>query len=131
MRRDELAADLMETYGVSLEDAAAGERSPEFVAALALQLPPDCRWRVAEDRDAWWTGDRMLAASLVNSLNGLVWGMSDKRRRGPRPRPVGPTWAVGGSRKAATVAMDREALMRELRKPRRRGEMRCRRAAAR
>ena len=39
---------------------------PGFVAALAVQLPPDCRWRVAIDPDSWWTGERILQAALLN-----------------------------------------------------------------
>ena len=121
-RPDELAADMMETYGVSVEAAEAGAMSPSLVAALAAQLPQDCRWRVAEDPDAWWTGDRLLAAGLVNSLNGLVWGLADRKRRGPRPKPVGPAWARRETRKAAAVAMDKERLLAELARPRKRGD---------
>ena len=116
---DDLAADLMETYGFCIEEAEGGRYSPGFVAALACKLPQDCRWRVAQDPDAWWTGDRMLAASLLNALNGLIWGMSDKKRRGAPPEPVGPSSVRDkGKRSAAAVAMTVGELLEELSKPR-------------
>ena len=116
---EDLAADLMETYGVCIEDAASGRYSPGFVATLALRLPEGCRWRVAEDPDAWWTGDRMLAAALLNALNGLIWGMSDRKRRGAPPERVGPSWAKGaGEKRVDAVAMTVSELLAELSRPR-------------
>ena len=65
------------------------------------------------------SGDRMLQASLVNALRGLVWGMSDKKKRGPAPKPIGPEWALKGVVKTLpAVAMAREQLLAELAKPR-------------
>lgn len=107
----------MQTYGICLDEAMGGRYGAPFVASLAEQLPQDCRWRVSYDKDAWWTADRLLAAALVNNLRGLVWGMADKSSRGPEPRQVGPAWAMG-RRVQRCVAMDREALVRELARPR-------------
>lgn len=118
-RRDELSADLMENYGVCLDEAMEGRYGAPFVAALADQLPQSCRWRVSYDDDAWWDGDRLLQASLVNALRGLIWGMSDKVKRGPKPKPIGPRWAVEGkARTLAATAMPREELLRQLSLPR-------------
>ena len=119
-RPDELAADLMETYGVCIDHAMEGGYSAPFVAALADQLPQSCRWRVSYDMDAWWDGDRLLDAALVNALNGLIWGLSDRKKRGPAPKPIGPKWAAkkGASRKLAAIAMTKAELMDELAKPR-------------
>lgn len=108
----------MQTYGVCLDEAMEGRYTAPFVASLALQLPQDCRWRVSYDRDLWWTGDRMLAANLLNQLMGLIWGLSDKGTRGQQPKPVGPSWARG-ERKSTAVVMTPRQLLAELRKPRR------------
>lgn len=108
----------METYGICLDAAMEGAYPAPFVAALCEQLPASCRWRVSYDRDAWWDGDRMLMASVLNTLTALVWGMSDKRRRGPRPRPVGPSWALRTGRKVPAIVMTKDELMRELAKAR-------------
>ena len=119
-RPDELRADLMEVYGVCL-DTAGAVYPAAFVAALAEQLPQDCRWRVSYDRDAWWTGDRVLAANLVNSLNGLIWGLADGKKRGPAPKPIGPSWFKGSGKALQTKAMPLDALVAELAKPRKEG----------
>lgn len=115
-RRDELAADLMETYRVCLDEATEGRYGPSFVASLAAQLPSSCRWRVSYDRDAWWDGERLIAAATLNNLRGLIWGLAKKEDRGPEPEPVGPSWAKPG--KAKDVAMGASALMERLSRPR-------------
>lgn len=109
----------METYGISL-DAATEDMEPASVAALAWQLPQDCRWRVSYDKDMWWTGDRLLAAALVNGLYGLIWGMSDKKSRGPKPKQVGPSRPRG--RKQPCVAMTPDELLKRLALPRKGGD---------
>ena len=118
-RPDEIRADLMETYGICLEEAMEGSYSAPFVASLCEQLPSDCRWRASYEPDAWWTGDRLLLAALVNALNGLVWGMSDRKRRGARPRLIGPKWATRRGRSVPTLAFSKERLMELLSRPRR------------
>lgn len=109
----------MEVYGLNLFAAMDSGVEPGFVAALSVQLPPGSRVRVAMDPDEWWTGERLLMAALVNNLRGLIWGMADKKKRGPEPKPIGPASVVKGSeRKLAMVAMSREQLLEELAKPR-------------
>lgn len=115
-RRDELAADLMETYHVCLDEAMEGRYGATFVAALADQLPTSCRWRVSYDKDAWWNAERLIAAATLNNLRGLIWGLSKKEDRGPEPEPIGPSWAKQG--KAKDVAMDAATLMSRLSRPR-------------
>ena len=45
--------------------------------------------------------------------------MSDKKKRGPAPKPIGPEWALKGVVKTLpAVAMAREQLLAELAKPR-------------
>ena len=116
-RPDEIRADLMEVYGICLDAAMDGAYSAPFVAALCAQLPQDCRWRVSYDKDAWWTGDRLLMASLVNTLRGLVWGMADKRKRGPAPKQVGPRGT--GVRTLGRRVMSAAKLLERLARPRR------------
>ena len=112
----------MESYGVCLDAAMDGGLPPEFVAALAAQLPQDCRWRISYERDAWWTGDRILMASLQNALTGLIWGMADPKRRGPRPQLVGPKWLVDPrTRTVPALVFSKEKLLEQLSRPRREG----------
>lgn len=53
-------------------------------------MPEDCRWRIAEDQDALWNMDRVLIALLVNQMQGYIWANADKKKRGPKPKPIGP-----------------------------------------
>lgn len=109
----------MEVYGLNLWAAMDSGVEPGFVAALSVQLPPGCRWRVAEDPDAWWTGDRLLAAAQLNELRGLIWGMADRKKRGPAPKPIGPSsLAAKGTRKLAALVMSRDELLEALSRPR-------------
>lgn len=108
----------MEVYGIAPR-ALERDFAPEDAAALAAQLPDGCRWRVAEDPDAWWTGERVLMAGLLNNLRQLMWGMADSKKRGAPPKPIGPSWAVkGATRSLAMTAMSKEELLSELAKPR-------------
>jgi len=115
---DELRADLQRVYGIDLDHAMRGEHSPMHVAALVSQLPQDSRIRVVDEPDAEWTLTAVLLASILNALRGLMWGMSDKRRRGPQPKPVGPSWMTG-TRSLQARAMPLDELLAELGKPRR------------
>ena len=108
----------METYGICLDHAMEGAYPAPFVASLADQLPPGCRWRVSYDEDAWWTADRLLMASILNTLRGLVWGLGDKKKRGPAPKPIGPKAAAKRGRSLPATAMSVDELVAELSKPR-------------
>ena len=120
-RIDELRADLMQTYGVCLDEAMEGRYTPDFIASLVSQMPDGCRWKVSYDQDAQWTLDRLLAALLVNQFQAYIWANSDKRRRGRRPQPIGPKWFTEqpDERKLAATAMTKGQLLEELAKPRR------------
>lgn len=62
----------------------------------------------------------MLMAHLINDLEALIYGLSDKKRRGKRPKPIGPSYLQqDNTKKLAAMPMSRAALMRELSKPRR------------
>ena len=109
----------METYRIDIEAAMKGAHSATLVAALVTQMPKACRWRVHYDSDMWWDDDRLLMAALVNHLRGLVWGMGDPKKRGPEPKPIGPSWAKKtGGRKLPAVVMSKDELLAELAKPR-------------
>lgn len=58
-------------------------------------LPEKARLRVKSDANAAWGMQETLLALLVNSLNMLMYGMSDPRKRGRRPDPIGPSWLKG------------------------------------
>lgn len=117
---DELRADLQQYYGIDLDDAMAGAHSARHVAALLAQLPPDCRVARAEDPDAAWTLTDSLLATVANALHTLMWGMSDPKKRGQRPAPIGPSWMRGKrTRTLDARAMPVDELMQELTKPRR------------
>lgn len=115
----------MQHYGVCLDEAMEGRYSPDFVASIVAQMPEDCRWRVAEDQDALWNMDRVLLALLVNQMQGYIWANADKKRRGPRPKPLGPKWLVeaDNTRKLPAMPMSREMLLAELSKPRTGGDV--------
>lgn len=115
----ELRADLQQYYGIDLDHAMSGEHSATHIACLLIELPIDARVRVAEVSDAAWTREQVLIAALLNSLNGLIYGMSDPRKRGKRPEIVGPSWMKKGSTRSLPArAMPINELMEILSRPR-------------
>lgn len=121
LHEDELRADLMEFYGIDLDRAMAGEHSAVQVAACAKCLPQRSRLAAIGNKDNAWGLSEVLLAYLANSLNALIYGMSDKRRRGKRPDLIGPSWMAGKDKKRSLPAraMPVNKLMEELSKPRR------------
>ena len=98
----------------------SGGHSAAHIAALVACLPSDAAVFRADNPDAVWTLDNTLLAIIHNDLAGLIWGMSPKRKRGPKPRPIGPSWLTKGTvRKLEARAMPVDELMAELSKPRR------------
>jgi hypothetical protein len=117
---DCLRADLQRYYGIDLDRAMAGAHTAAHVAALVACLPSDAALFRAGNPDAVWTLEATLLAVLHNDLAGLMWGLSDKRKRGARPKPIGPSWLTGrGSRKLPARVLTADELMAELSKPRR------------
>lgn len=116
---DALRADLQRYYGIDLDKAMAGEHSARHVAALVAYLPSDSNINRARDKDAAWTLEATLLASVLNSLNSLIYGMSDRRKRGNPPEMVGPSYMARKRRTLPARAMDASELMLELSKPRR------------
>ena len=115
----ELRADLQRVYAIDWDEARAGGHTVRHMAALVACLPPDACLRAAVNPDAMWTLEPQLLAGIYNALSGLIWGMGDRRHRGPRPRPIGPSWVTnGGTRTLESRAMTVDQLMAELCKPR-------------
>lgn len=116
---DELRADLQQTYGIDLDHAMAGEHSALHIAALTAQLPHESRVFASMNRDAVWTLEGTLLATIANSLNSLCYGMSDKRKRGNPPAIIGPSWmSKDKMRTLPARAMSVDDLQKELEKPR-------------
>ena len=115
---DALRADLQRHYGIDLDHAMAGEHTAAHVAALAAGLPSDALVRQAIDPDAAWTLEAVLLADLRNMFAMFSWGLGNPRKRGAKPKRIGPSWMRSRMRKLASTAMTVEELMAELRKPR-------------
>ena len=116
-QEDALRADLQRYYGIDLDAAMRGGHSAAHIAALVKYLPSDCALRREHDKDAAWTLRDVLLASILNSLNMLIYGMGDKRHRGRKPQLVGPDYMTKKKLPARVMSVDE--LMRELNKPRR------------
>ena len=114
-----LRADLQQFYGIDLDHAMEGRHTVRHVAALVAQMPQESRLAKAFNDDAVWSMTDVLLAVLVNRFNGFVWGMSDKRHRGPRPELIGPSWMTQGAKKSLPArALPIDKLIAELSKPR-------------
>ena len=121
VHEEALRADLQQYYGIDLDHAMMGAHTAHHVACLVMQLPPDARIRIASHEDSVWTLNDVLTASLLNSLNGLIYGMSDRRKRGKKPELIGPSWMRDQShwRSLPARTMPISELMEILNKPRR------------
>lgn len=116
---DALRADLQRYYNIDIDKAMSGEHSAEHIAALVAFLPSDASVFVAVNPDAAWTKEVIILADIRNMFASFIHGMSDKRKRGKAPIPIGPSWMVkGATRKLETRLLDIDELMAELSKPR-------------
>lgn len=117
---DELRADLQETYGIDIDDAMGGRHTARHIAALVVQLPPNARIRVAEDKDCLWTLSDVINVGLLNSFRMFTWGMSDPKKRGNQPELIGPEWLKRkNSRSLPARVLSVNELMNVLAMPRR------------
>jgi hypothetical protein len=87
----EIAADLLEVYGVDLRVAFSD--SPKWLLTLITQLPSGSRFYAARRGGAQfrgWSEDRYLLAAVVNSIRGLQWTYvaSKSKRKPPAPEMV-------------------------------------------
>ena len=85
-----MRADLQRYYGIDLDHAMGGEHTPHHIAELVRFLPKESALVASVDDDSGWNLESTLTAMLLNSLNLLIWGMSDKNRRGAKPEQVLP-----------------------------------------
>lgn len=111
-----LRADLQRYYGIDLDAAMRGAHSAAHIAALVAYLPSDCNLRRLNDKDAAWTLRDILLASILNSLNMLIYGLSGKKGRGKKPQMVGPSYITKNKLPARSMTV--EELLAELNKPR-------------
>ena len=109
---------MQQYYGIDLDQAAAGAHSVHHVCCLVEQLPPDARIRAASNPDSRWTLNDVLTASLLNSLNALIYGMSDKRKS-RKPELIGPSWMTAKKQRSMPARkLPVNELMRVLQLPR-------------
>jgi hypothetical protein len=92
IHEEQLRADLQQYYSIDMDDAMRGAHSVHHISCLLVQLPPDARIRTVTDPDSYWTLNDTLLASVLNSVNSLIYGMSDKQKRGRKPDLIGPSW---------------------------------------
>ena len=82
-------------------------------------LPQDSALYATVDEDAAWDMDRTLLAMIYNSLNLLMWGMSDKNKRGAKPEMILPKRMKRKSRTIDAQVMPISQLMEILARERR------------
>jgi hypothetical protein len=111
---DELAADLMEVYGVAWCDVETGRYPVSFVAQLATQLPPHSRVLTAENPDGAWKLEHVLLAAINNAFNSYAWGVGGKKGR--KPKAIGPSYMTGkkAGRKIEAQTMNKDELDEKL-----------------
>ena len=104
-------------YGIDLDAAMRGEHSAAHIGALVAYLPSDCALRRAVDKDAAWDRHDILLASILNSLNMLIYGLGGKKHKGQKPPLVGPDYMIRKKLPARTMSADE--LLAVLNQPRR------------
>lgn len=116
---NELRADLQRYYGIDIDHAMKGEHSAEHIAALVSCLPSDAALCIAVKPDAAWTREAVILAELRNMFASYIYGMSDKRKRGNPPKPIGPSWMIKKAMRSLEARLlTIDELMAELQKPR-------------
>lgn len=97
----------------------SGEHTAGHIAALVACLPSDCALYVARNPDNAWTLEATLLAGIFNRLTGLIYGMSDPKKRGRKPQPIGPSWMTKANMRSLDArVLTVDELMAELAKPR-------------
>ena len=115
----ELRADLQRFYSIDIDHAMSGAHTAEHIAALVACFPTDALTYRAANSDASWTRDQIILAELRNMLARFIWGFGDPKKRGPEPKPIGPSWMTEERMKALdSRTMTIDELKAELSKPR-------------
>lgn len=107
---------MQQYYGVDIDHRSV--HTPHHIACLLIELPSDARVRVAENADSRWTLEDVILAAIFNSLNALIYGMSDKRKRGNPPPLAGPSWMTDKKHQLPARVMPAGELMQILNMPR-------------
>jgi len=106
---------MQQYYGVDIDHR---NHTPHHIACLLVELPSDARVRVDENADSRWTLNDIILSGIYNSLNALIYGMSDKRKRGNPPPLAGPSWMTDKKRQLPARVMPASELMEFLKLPR-------------
>lgn len=116
-----LRADLQQYFGIDLDKAIGGEHSANHIAQLVANLPQKARLVCLVNNDARWTLSDVLLAALVNKFNQFLWGISDPKKRGSAPEPIGPSYMTEKAKRSLpSRVLPISELLEELNKPRRR-----------
>ena len=67
---------------------------------------------------AEWTLETTVLADIRNNLVMLMYGMSDPKKRGQKPKRIGPSWMTRVARTLEARVLSINELMQELSKPR-------------
>lgn len=115
---DALRADFQRVYQLNLDDLG-GQLDIMQAADLAAWLPSGSAVWIAMDSPAAWGIDAYLTAGLWDSFNMFQWGMADKKKRGPKPKPIPRPGDNRKHQNKDTVSMTPEQLDGFLGMPRR------------
>lgn len=119
MHESKIRADLQQYYGIDLDHARRGEHSAHHIACLVVELPSNARTRIAESKDAIWTFEAAVMASVFNAINSIAYGLSDSKKRGNPPELLGPSWISRKNKNTLPAqVMPASELMEILNKPR-------------
>lgn len=117
---DKLRADLQQYYGIDLDEAIGGKHTARHIAVLVAQLPLDSRLSKSANKDNNWSLSDVLMAVLINNFRMFVYGMSDPKRRGQKPEPIGPSWLTNQAKRTLPArVLPINQLIDELNRPRR------------
>lgn len=101
----ELLADFRHEYGVGLYEV-----SPFEAIALIKQLPADSRTFLAQAPEYKWPTKEQYLAGIEFSWRQWLWANSDKKKRGPEPKPMLPKAFEDEERKQRGSIKDIEPL---------------------
>lgn len=112
-----LLADFQQFYGLDASAMGLGgtetTRDVLRAATLMAQLPPESRLARHEHPELRWGDGEWMLWRIELELRALMWGMSDRKRRGKAPRPAQtPVDAERIRRKV--LRTDYETIAREL-----------------
>ena len=98
----------------------AGEHTAYHIGVLLAMLPREsCVHKAVIGKDAEWTLESTLLADIRNNLVMLMYAMSDPKKRGQKPKRIGPSWMTRAARTLEARVLSITELMQELSKPRR------------